>query len=278
MAAALLPPSLLGVSAARELTLLPSDDPIRRRDAAAVCLSGQVRSLLDVHQTLRERLVDPFLEHGGAQLFMHVSLTSTFTRYHDDDPPLNETMTFRQLQPALEALTPTAVQLYTEGDVAATGLHPSTCNNDPTDRSAGWTYNSVQFWGISRCFAMIDAAERAMGKIFRLAVRARPDVLPDPQIVDLFGEALREAADSQWVSLGSSSGADSLVVAKGPNATAAVASIWGEFTGGCLSAAFPDVTASRALCSPFDFEINGTECLVLRHLHAVSNLQVCVFG
>eukprot|EP00966_Prymnesium_polylepis_P307491 7105995-Prymnesium_polylepis.1 len=174
-------PLVLGAPSpsSRQFSLLPTDSPLRGNHAAAVCLSGQVRSLLDVHQTLRQRLVDPFVDAGGAQVFLHVSLTSSFIRYHDDDPPMNETMRASQLEPALQTLSPTAVQIYEEGsafDSAAASLQPSTCYRNPAEEEgADWTYNGVQFWGVSRCFALIAQAEAAMGRQFRFAIRARPD-------------------------------------------------------------------------------------------------------
>jgi len=248
------------------------------RQAAAVCLSGQVRTILDVYETIRVRLVDPFKPIGGARVFMHVSLTSEYPPAH---PGLYEnsrwTMTKQQLQPARHGLGVRAADLtiYEEGtayDHDTAKLKPSACYKDPTGpecsaHNGGAECHGPQFWGVSKCFAQILQAEREQGSPFQFTIRARPDSVPAPGIIDVILAAMSSDLTSpSWVRMASGVQSDGLLLAQGSEATQAVASIFDEFDGACLD---PDQEKEKQLCDPFNVIWIGTECLLVRHIYAV---------
>ena len=249
---------------------------------AAICLSGQVRSLLDVYETIRTRLVDPFAPAGGASVFMHVSLTSQYPSSHPTLPNVSWTITRQQLQPALDVLRPAKLTIYEEGIAFSKSLQPSTCYRSPEAQKGGdWSYHGAQFQGVSQCFAQILRAEKSAARPFRFTIRARLDAVPLPEVVDLIGEALQESEEtsnpsrsplerlsgrSGWVRMAAGSGSDALLFAKGNDATLAIASVWEEF-GGDNCSALPEGGASMQMCAPFKVAWSGTECLVVRHVH-----------
>jgi len=124
-------------------------------------------------------------------------------------------------------------------------------------------------WGIYKCFGLILQAERTMAQPFRFALRARPDALPVPEIVDLIRDVLLEPVSTNSVRMSTSPGADALLLAEGRGGILAVRTIWEEYTGRCLDPAFPNEWAANELCAPFSVSWMSTECLILRHFRAV---------
>ena len=248
-----------------------------RHAAAAICVSGQVRTIRDVYETIRVRLVDPFASVGGARVFMHASLTSEYPPTH---PGLSQngrwTMTEKELQPALQGLGVQTADLtiYEEGtayDHDAAKIKPSDCYKDPNGpecsaHNGGAECHGPQFWGVSKCFAQILRAEHSQGKPFQFTIRARTDSIPVPEIVDVIPAAVSSDPKSpSWVRMASGVGADGLLLAKGSEATQAIASIFDEFNGTCSD---PDPAETKQLCDPFQVVWFGTECLLVRHIHA----------
>ena len=210
-------------------------------------------------------------------MFMHISLSSSYPSFHPWLPQGEWTITRQQLQPAIDNLRPTTLDIYPEHtgngsfSLDAAALQPSPCYRTPGERECCfWSYHGAQFWGIFRCFGLIEEAERSMTAPFRLAIRARPDAVPGPQIVDLIRDVLLEPVTASSVRISSSVGADAFLLAQGRSGILAVRTIWEEYTGRCLDPAFPDEQAADDLCSPFNVLWFSTECLILRHFQALN--------
>jgi len=109
-------------------------------------------------------------------------------------------------------------------------------------------------------------AEREQGRPFQFTIRARPDSVPALGIIDAILAAMSSDLTSpSLVRMASGVQSDGLLLAQGSEATQAVASIFDDFDGACLD---PDQEKEKQLCDPFNVKFYGTECLLVRHIHA----------
>ena len=231
---------------------------------AAVCISGQARTLPDTAWKIRKRLLEPWEQFGGAASFVFVSRRSYYPAWKQAAWGGRKwRVPDAEMDRALRVLRPAAYVVYDE-NATSVELPParSTLCSD-TSREQHWSSQARQFWSIARCFGLVAAHERARGAAFAYFVRFRADAAPKARVPLAIGEARARcdpAARCLFVQPGEHSDGLALVARAGADA---YASTFDEFHGGkCATLSFARARCEREL----GVGQHRTECLVLAHM------------
>ena len=127
---------------------------------AAVCISGQARTLPDTAWKIRKRLLEPWEQFGGAASFVFVSRRSYYPAWKQAAWGGRKwRVPDAEMDRALRVLRPAAYVVYDE-NATSVELPParSTLCSD-TSREQHWSSQARQFWSIARCFGLVAAHE-----------------------------------------------------------------------------------------------------------------------
>ena len=154
--------------------------------AAAICLSGQVRTLRVTYPSIVANLSSIF---GRADIFLFVNPDDG-----DDRRRLAELRDVHgklafaskrsgrrkhsreELRDMLAAKEPVRIQTYSMQDFSSAAPPRGPCMaRQGFPPESDFSYHGPQFWGVQRCVQMVRAHEAATGARYDYIVRARPD-------------------------------------------------------------------------------------------------------
>ena len=148
---------------------------------AAVCLSGQVRTLNLTASTLSEHLSYGLGGRANVDYFLFVNLDDGDGKRYSEinfnsQRSGSELHTLESLHDAIAALKPVTMSTYTTEDyVAAAPARHGRCIGRQQVQPSDFSLHGIQFWGLQRCLGMVRSHERATGFRYEWIVRARPD-------------------------------------------------------------------------------------------------------
>lgn len=144
-------------------------------------MSGGLRTLYSkqIQKAIKFQVLDPL----EADLFMFVGTDKRLVSQGLFESEEAMAEGFRQIQ---ETLAPLSVETYDVDDI------PRPPHETWGEVAPCWTWNLrgkatrpprnmwPQFWGIQRCFQMVQAEERRRGRLYDWVIRMRPDVIFSP--------------------------------------------------------------------------------------------------
>ena len=140
----------------------PSYSAAGELPAAALCISGQARTLPDVAWTIRRRLLEPWAPFGGAATFLFVTRASYYEHKVAPWGGMRWTVPERHMARARAALAPVLAYVEYDERAAAIEMPPraSRCYKHAESGYQHWSWQSVQFWAVARCFDESNAFAR----------------------------------------------------------------------------------------------------------------------
>jgi hypothetical protein len=247
---------------------MQKDGRIKKTVGAAVCISGQARTLLETYKSIQAfRDVVP----GGANVFMYIGLSDTYDLFKPSVAAFHKferDHTGAELTPAITALAPVRIQFYNSTSFDRdrnAPRKPGKCFNAPGEQGCcHFSYHGPQFWNVNKCLTMVKDYETQTGVQHRWAVRMRPDArFQGPsQIANIMRSIQADEVPRVWMR--GNGGADMFAVMT-HSAMEAYRTVWDEFTGDCLT--LPGKEKREKDCWPYVHYWTSTECLIVAHLH-----------
>ena len=177
---------------------------------AAICISGQMRSLTYAYPYFRDKLIPAFGPSGVVDSFMFLNFDDSDSHKIMNGGCKHNELELRSIMTELNVV---ALRSYTMKDFHKTKPKIGPCFEKPeADRARHFSWHGPQSWNINQCFQMVTQYEEEKQLRYRWVVRLRPDgaraewqsltnairqdVLPDPALYPRVWMAWGPVADA----------------------------------------------------------------------------------